>query len=84
MANKIIEMVNDSWDAIGMTFIKMYLWAEFVFSWFLSCWDKWIHVALLAGIVAIAMPAGNATLALCGVFLAVGYGLGWFFAKVKQ
>jgi len=84
MANKMVEMVTESWEAIGMTFIKTYLWVEFGISWFFAQWDRWIHIAILAVLVAIAMPAGNVALAIGGVFLAVGYGLGWFIAKVKN
>lgn len=71
-------------DLAWLYLIKIYLWAEFCFDWIFSRWDKWIHLAVLYILAAISMNINLPALAIAGAFLAVGYALGWFIAKVKN
>jgi len=84
MVKKRVEKVESVWDPIEMILIKMYLWLDFGLDWFFSRWDKWIHIAILIALTVVAMNINFPTLAIAAFFLAVGYGLGWFIAKVKK
>jgi small-conductance mechanosensitive channel len=61
-----------------------FFWTDWAWSWIFSRWDKWIHVVIMLFLVYGAYAIGSPALAIAAFFFAVGYGLGWFIAKVKH